>query len=264
METYKSLLTQSVVGMPVLSVEIRRERTINVEPDQFTEHVIGRQITHIRRRAKHIVFHLNAPYVLVVHLMLGGWMYFGSADDVPKHESQVILSFAGGRKLFFQGLRLGYLHLLTYPQLEEKFRGLGPEPLADDFTEAMFEKVLRRKRGVLKTALVDQHCIAGIGNCYSDEICYEAGVLPLRRVQDVPSTTISALYRAMHAVLERAISFGGYMEFPFCQGDELTGGYNDHCLVYDRGNEPCLRCGHLVIQTSHQKRKVFYCPHCQH
>ncbi|GMA63626.1 endonuclease VIII [Alicyclobacillus fastidiosus] len=247
METYKSLLTQTVVGMPVLSAEIRRQRTINIAPDQFVQQVTGRQITHVRRRAKHIVFHLDAPYVLVVHLMLGGWMYYGSTEDVPKHESQVILSFANGRKLYFQGLRLGYLHLLTYAQLEEKFKDLGPEPFEQIFTEAVFQQVLRRKRGVLKAALVDQHCIAGIGNCYSDEICHEAGVLPLRRVHDIQPETIAALHRAMHAVLERAISFGGYMEFPFFQGDEFTGRYNDQCLVYDRGNEPCLRCGHLII-----------------
>lgn len=263
MEHYRVLLEPRVLNRPITQVMVNREKTVNVAAGDFIRQVAGTCILHVQRRAKHLIFGLDSGQSLLLHLMLGGWLYYGSADDTPLHSSQVILNF-GVDQLFFQGLRLGYLHLLVPNALAAKLASIGPEPTSSTFTLHTLKERLATKRGVLKTALVDQKCIAGIGNCYADEICFEAHIRPLIKIGDMTEGEFRALYEAIPLVLNRATAIGGYMEFPFYHGDKQTGAYNTHCLVYDRGTEPCPRCGHPIVQTEHVGRKVFYCPECQH
>lgn len=263
METYRAQLQQTVAGRCITGAEVLREKTVNMEAADFLRGVIGQQIGPIARRGKHILFPLASGQTLVVHLMLGGWMYYGGRNDEPGHRSQVILTLDNGRQLFFLGLRLGYLHLLNAEELADRLGKLGPNPLSPDFTREVLQQAIERKRGALKTTLVNQHCIAGIGNCYADEICFEAGIRPLTKIPALQAQSYARLHAAMPHVLERAIAYGGYMDHPFTNNDTVTGGYNEHCFVYDRGGEPCPRCHQPIIQTAHTGRKVFYCANCQ-
>lgn len=260
METYRTLLGQIVVGKPIERVEVEREKTINVPVDEFRRRVQSRTIASIGRRAKHLLFRLDSGDVLLLHLMLGGWMYCGTERDKPDRTAQVVLSF-GDRNLYFIGLRLGYLHLYDAAGAERKLAGLGPEPFT--LSENRFAALLRSKHGMLKPAMTDQKTIAGIGNCYADEICFDAGILPSRRIGTLSDSEWSALYRSMNKVLQAAVRFGGYMEHPLYRGDALTGGYDSRCAVYDRGGEPCVRCGAPIVQTELASRKLFYCARCQ-
>lgn len=262
METYRRLLQQQIIGLTIADTHVEREKTINMPPSRFAQIVSGSRLTLIDRRGKHLLIHLENSYVLLLHLMLGGFLYLGTAEDKLSRTSQVALSF-GNRILYFHGLRLGYLHLLTTEQIDERLADLGPEPLAPSFTPAQFSQLLSGKRGILKTALVDQHWLAGIGNCYSDEICFHAGILPTRRIPELAPEEVTRLYQSMQAVLNEAMQYGGYMETPLYKGDGLTGGFNDRCRVYDRGGEPCLRCGHAIVGDKLSSRKVFFCTNCQ-
>ncbi|TMV50272.1 Fpg/Nei family DNA glycosylase [Paenibacillus mesophilus] len=262
METYRTLLVQRIVHRPVTAVEIEREKSINVPVEAFKRRVEGRAIANITRRAKHLLFHLDSGDILLLHLMLGGWMFYGTDREKPDRTAQVVLSF-GERSLYFIGLRLGYLHLLDRAEAERKMSGLGPEPLEYDFTVERLSRLLRRKRSVLKPTLTDQKTIAGIGNCYSDEMCFDAGILPNRAIGMMSDEDFAALHRSMHKVLNEAIRFGGYMENPLFPGDALTGGFDSRCVVYDRGGEPCVRCGTPIVQDELASRKVFYCTRCQ-
>ncbi|GIP32653.1 Fpg/Nei family DNA glycosylase [Paenibacillus sp. J2TS4] len=262
METYRMLLTKLVVGKPITDVRVGRPKSINVLPDRFHGELVGRTIMEIQRRAKYLIFRLDSGSSLLLHLMLGGWMHFGTEADKPDRNTQVEIDFGAGT-LYFIGLRLGFLHLLTEPQLSERLGELGPEPLALDFSEATFRERLQSKKGALKPLLTNQQWIAGIGNCYSDEICFEAGLLPTHNSGEIGPDVASALFRSMRTVLQRAIHKGGYMENPLYCGDGLTGGYNDAYLVYDRGGEACYRCGHSIVSDHLSSRKVFYCSNCQ-
>lgn len=262
METYRQLLGRQLTGLMITEAEINREKSINVPPAEFTRQVQNSTITSIDRRAKHLIFRLSSGKNLLLHLMLGGWMYLGNDEDNPDRTKQVILSF-GSRKLYFIGLRLGYLHLLSAEELEKDFEELGPEPLDPGFTAASFAQLLEKKRGMLKTSLVNQHFIAGIGNCYSDEICHQAGLLPMRKIEELSEMEKSRLYSAIKTVFANAIQSGGYMDEPLFKGDLITGGYNERCMVYDRKGESCLRCGSQIVKEEISSRKTFYCPGCQ-
>jgi len=262
MENYRRILNQKLAGQRITAIEINREKSINVVPSLFIQTVKMQKIVTISRRGKHLLFHLQNGHVLLLHLMLGGWMYYGTADDKPNRTIQVRLSF-GQNHLYFIGLRLGYLHLFSEADVLQQLSHLGPEPLDDEFSLQQFLNLLGEKRGGIKAKLIDQEFIAGIGNCYSDEICYHAKLLPKKKIEDMQNEERVQLFHSMKQVLINALNHGGYMENPLFQGDSLTGQYNNLCLVYDREGEICGRCGSQIIKEMISSRKSFYCPNCQ-
>ncbi|TLS50163.1 DNA-formamidopyrimidine glycosylase [Paenibacillus antri] len=264
METYKNLLNERIAGKTVRAAEVTREKTINVPVDAFKARAEGRRLERVDRRAKMLLFRLDGGDALALHLMLGGSMFYGTPEEAPDRTAQVILTFDDDdRRLYFHGLRLGYLHIYDPPDLEAKLRKLGPDPLDPRFGPNELAAALRRSRGALKFALTDQAVIAGIGNCYADEMCFAAGIHPLRKLTDMSASQLQTLYPAMQSTLSEAMRYGGYMETPLYAGDKLTGGYNDRCKVYDRGGEPCFRCGTPITKTESNGRKVFFCERCQ-
>ncbi|WP_409305845.1 Fpg/Nei family DNA glycosylase [Peribacillus sp. SCS-155] len=262
MENYKNLLTDLIVSRTITGVQINREKSINVPPISFKGMVEQQMITDISRRAKHLIFHLQNGNALLLHLMLGGWIYFGTDQDKPDRTVQVQLDF-GHQSLYFIGLRLGYLDIHDSLSLQSKLSDLGPEPLDNSFTEEVFRGLVKRKRGIIKTSLVDQHFIAGIGNCYADEISYHARILPARSINSLSDTEVSQLYHSIRFILSDSANIGGYMENPLFKGDSKTGKYDDLCKVYDREGEPCERCGSNIILKKLSSRKVFFCNGCQ-
>ncbi|WP_409254130.1 Fpg/Nei family DNA glycosylase [Bacillus sp. SCS-153A] len=263
MENYKNLLSERIQNKLITDVEVGREKSINVSVDEFTQLVKNRTLKKVTRRAKHLLFHLDNDVVLLLHLMLGGWMFFGSEQDKPDRTIQIRISFEN-QHLYFIGLRLGYLHL--YKGFEEaaiELEDLGPEPLSPPFSVEQFLDLAAKRRGSLKTTLVNQQFLSGIGNCYSDEICFHAGLLPQRKFNEVSEHEIRQLFQSMQFILKDAANSGGYMEQPLFTGDTLTGGYNTKCRVYDREGEPCSRCGSPIIKDEISSKKTFYCANCQ-
>lgn len=262
MENYRILLNKKIAAQIITEIQINREKSINVKPEQFINTVLHQKILKVDRRGKHLFFHLQNGNVLLLHLMLGGWMFYGTEEDKPKRTIQIRLSFEQNH-LYFIGLRLGYLHLYSRKEVQQQLSDLGPEPLTNDFSLNEFLTIMSGKHGRLKPKLLDQEFIAGIGNCYSDEICYHAKILPTKDMDDIYETERIQLYHSIKYVLSDALNHGGYMGNPFYKGDKLTGGYNNLCLVYDREGEKCRRCGVLFIKEMISSRKTFYCPNCQ-
>jgi formamidopyrimidine-DNA glycosylase len=262
MENYRLQLNQMVINKIIKDVIINREKSINVPPDSFVKKVKGQSISRIERRAKYLLFHLQNKQVLLLHLMLGGWMFFGRKEDKPKRTIQLQLSF-GEKHLYFIGLRLGYLHLHTDTELKELFAPLGPEPLQNSFTAEFLTKRIKGRKGRIKSLLLDQEFIAGIGNRYSDEICFEAGILPNRKVESLSSNQVLRLFHSIKEVLMRAAASGGYMDQPLYPLDTKTGRYFKSLKVHGRANEACIRCGSPIQEGTISSRKTFYCAICQ-
>lgn len=246
----------------ITDIQINREKSINLKPELFKNTIMHQKVININRRGKHLLFQLQNGHVLLLHLMLGGWMFYGTDAEKPNRTIQVRISF-GQQHLYFIGLRLGYLHLYNQNETEQKLSDLGPEPLEMTFTLNEFLKRIAVKHGRLKTALLDQEFIAGIGNCYSAEICYHAGIIPTKDIDDTSESERSQLFHSMKFVLQDAIKHGGYMENPFFYGDLLTGSFYKVRKVYDREGENCDRCGATIVMQMVSSRKTFNCPNCQ-
>ncbi|NBD23477.1 Fpg/Nei family DNA glycosylase [Paenibacillus glycinis] len=270
MEHYRRLLAERVAGQPITNVIVTRPKSINVPVETFERELIGRTVWFVERRGKMLLFHLDNGKRLLLHLMLGGLIRYeshaptaeGLPQERPDRSVQVTIGFPDA-DLCFIGLRLGYIHLLTVKEALARLADLGPEPFDSRLTLEGFKARFKGKRGSLKTAFVEQRVIAGIGNCYADEIAFEAGIRPDAKLAEIESESWERIYNAMHAVLKDAVAKGGYMELPLTNDDTVTGGYNDHCRVYDRGGETCPRCGGTIVQTELNARKLFYCPSCQ-
>lgn len=262
MEHYKKVLEPRIVGKAITDCQIEREKSINSPICEFAQRVKGKTVVSIERRAKFLAFHLSTGNPLLLHLMLGGKLFYGTEEESPDHTKQITLTF-GEHSLFFIGLRLGYLHLLSTKELEEEWRPLGVEPLSSSFTEATFKDLLKKKRGRLKSALVDQSFIAGIGNRYSDEICFEAALFPGRDITTLNEQERSLLYEKIQSVLKDAIQAGGYLDLPVYKGDQQTGGAEEQMKVHRRAGEPCPRCGTTIVEEKIASKKTSYCPNCQ-
>ncbi|KAA9006513.1 Fpg/Nei family DNA glycosylase [Paenibacillus spiritus] len=263
MENYRRLLSQHILNKPITEVIVNREKSLNVEADVLRQTLPGARIIFVERRGKHLLFHLSDGRRLLLHLMLGGLLFYGTEDQRPLRSTQIEIVF-GENRLYMMGLRLGYLHLLSVKETEAALSKLGPELLDRRMSAERFKERVRGRRGALKTMFVNQTVFAGIGNCYSDEIAFQAGLRPDSPVQGLGDDALGRLYEAAGTVLRNATDIGGYMEMPFMEGDTVTGRYNDRCLVYDRGGEACYRCGGTILKEELSGRKVFYCPDCQH
>ncbi len=261
METYKTSLESLIGGLKITDVEIGREKSINVPVHRFTMQISNQTITSINRRAKYLIFQLQDGSCLLLHLMLGGWMFFGKEEDKPNRTIQVKLSF-GEQHLYFIGLRLGYLHLLSLEEVKEEFEKLGPEVLDPGFTLDIFHQLMQKRKGAIKTTLINQGVLAGIGNGYSDEILWHAEIRPDKKINDLDYQQLTRLYHSIQFILKKGIEQGGYMENPLYKGDGKTGGYQFY--VYDREGEECSRCKASIIEDEISSRKTYFCPNCQH
>lgn len=261
METYKALLSPLIIGKEITDVVIGREKSINVPVEQFRQKVLNQRIISISRRAKYLNFQLQNGSNLLLHLMLGGWLFYGKEEDKPNRTIQVKLSF-GDQHLFFIGLRLGYLHLLSPDLINKELEKIGPEPLSPSFTSDAFLQIMQKRKGAVKTTLINQEVIAGIGGGYSDEILWHAEFRPDRKLTDFDSQHLIRLYNSVQFILQKGITQGGYMENPLYKGDGKTGGYP--FFVHDREGVPCQRCQTPIVKVEISSRRTFYCPDCQH
>jgi len=260
METYKSLLSSLIVGQKITSVTIQREKSINLPVDTFMRQVTNQTIISVRRRAKYLIFQLKNGSCLLLHLMLGGLMFFGKEEDKPNRTIQVKLSF-GEQHLYFIGLRLGYLHLLSQESIQEEFEKLGPEPLSPHFTLDNFQQLMQKRKGNIKTTLINQEVLAGIGNGYSDEILWHSQIRPDKKISDLDEQQLSKVYESIQFILQKGIREGGYMENPLYKGDGKTGRYIFY--VHDREGEPCSRCRTQIVKKEIASRKTYFCQSCQ-
>ncbi|MEQ6391388.1 zinc finger domain-containing protein [Bacillaceae bacterium S4-13-58] len=155
------------------------------------------------------------------------------------------------------------MHLLSQEATENELKDLGREPLDPSFTLETFLQEASSKRGRVKTTLTDQQFIAGIGNRYSDEICFHSRILPMKNMNELTAEQVKQLFLSIQHILKEASNRGGYMSELFFVGDQRTGGYVPHFKVYNRKGEKCDRCGATIIREKISSRKTFFCPGCQ-
>lgn len=265
MERYRQLLFETVVGKQIVKVEVERPKSINVDVNEFKTSITGGFVEGISRRAKYLIIHLHGGLFLITHMMLDGRLYYGEkAQDNLPGTPHITFDFADGHSLYFCGLGLGFLHLVTREGVEKETEGIGIEPLSPEFTVDTLIRIFKSRRGVIKPLLMDQKLIAGIGNAYSNEILFASGILPQRKIPSLEESDYQKLWQVIPRILKKGIENGGYIEEPFAAWDNLTGGQNHHFLVYDRGGQPCPVCGTPINQTKLNGRWTYYCTVCQH
>jgi len=284
-ETVRRGLEPAMVGARIEKVELRRKDIRFPFPPRFRERLTGRWIAALGRRAKYLLFRLDDGETLIAHLgmsgsfrveaaettTLGGFHHKRSKD--PKHD-HVVLHLDNGKIVTYNDpRRFGFMDLVasgaleTHPRLIE----LGEEPLAPEFDARRLAELFAGRRAPLKSALLDQKKIAGLGNIYVCEALFRARLSPSRPASTLadaagnPTRTAHALVKAIRAVLEEAIEAGGSTLRDHRRADGELGYFQHGFSVYDREGLRCPRprCRGTVARLAQFGRSTFYCPECQ-
>lgn len=265
-ETVRRSLVDLVVGRRVAAV--RGDTFGGVMGDAGIEataaRVVGRAVVGVRRRAKYLLIDLDDGTSLLVHLRMTGRLVVTSREEPPLRFEHLRIELDDGFDVRFADQRKfgRVLHLL--PADVGRLEGrLGPEPLGRRFTTEALSLALARRTGKLKSVLLDQRLLAGLGNIYVDEALFRARLHPERRANTLSANELRRLHRAIRTVLREGLVHRGTTFSSFQDATGAEGGNSRNLRVYGRGGEPCLRCGRPLVRTAVGGRGTSYCAHCQ-
>lgn len=264
-ETVVRSIRKQLEGRTIASALVHWRRTVVAH--DFEEHVIGARMVRVWRRAKYIVIDLERKKrpsgAIVGHLRMTGRIHVEKRAFDPGPYKKVELELDDGRVLHFVDVRkFGRFEFSAEP--ERVLGELGPEPLSEDFTVAWLDAALRAKRRVLKSLLLDQSFLAGLGNIYVDEALHRAGLHPLTSSERVRTADSARLHAEIQAVLSAAIDREGSSFDVFYRTPEGNPGqYQDEFQVYGRDGEPCRTCGTIIERLVVGQRGTHVCPRCQ-
>lgn len=255
----------------VVGARVERVRTWNRslrEPvsRSLSRRVAGRRIERLRRRAKYLLLDLEGDLTVVVHLGMSGRFTLVPATEARQPHEHVALYLDCGRRLRLRDpRRFGLVLALPAEGLDadRHFRHLGVEPLGEQFDGALLAAAARGRRAPIKSFLLDQRIVVGVGNIYASEALYRAGIHPRRSVARVSATRWDRLADSVRATLESAIEQGGTTLNDFTNGAGEPGYFQVSLAVYDREAEACERCDSKVRRIVQGNRSTFYCPGCQ-
>lgn len=248
----------SLIGQTVQSVRLLWSRTL-AEPDLETFQALlpGQTVRDVGRRAKFLTITLTES-ILVIHLRMSGDLRVEPSELPLATHDRMVLDFNSGWRLSFNDTRkFGRAWLLNDTQ--SLFAPLGPEPDDPALTPARFHAMLQEKKRAIKPLLLDQHFLAGMGNIYTDESLYRAGLHPLQSSELLDMQDAERLLEAIHLTLAKGIeSNGASIDWVYRGGD-----FQNHFQVYQQTGNPCPRCGQPINKTTVGQRGTHFCPCCQ-
>lgn len=263
-------------GRRIVRADVRREGLRWPFPERMAERLTGARVARLRRRSKYLLADLSTGETLLIHLgMSGRILISGETPGVfhharlplDKHDHVVLDMDNGARITFNDARRFGAMDLFAtgddsaHPLLAR----LGPEPLGNRFDETTLIAALAGKGAPIKTALLDQHIVAGLGNIYVCEVLHRAGIHPARKAGRISTARVARLVPVIREVLKEAIAAGGSSLRDYRQTDGELGYFQHSFRVYDRAGQPCPTpgCTGTIRRIVQSGRSSFYCPVCQ-
>jgi len=288
-ETVARDLQRWVSGATIESATVNWDRTIRhpQPPERFAAEISGTTIQRVDRRAKTVLLHLADGRVMTVALRMTGALIVTDAGTPDDPYARVVFQLADGRELRYRDVRkFGRIGLWPGGGLRsvgagrgarsrkiaedgrryrigEVFAGHGPEPLSRSFTAERLKERLSRRSARLKTLLLDQSFIAGVGNIYADEALWRARLNPLRAANTLTNAEIRRLHRSLRQVLRQGITNRGSSFSDYVGVDGEPGANAERLAVYRRTDQPCYRCGRPISRIVVGQRSTHFCPRCQ-
>lgn len=275
-ETVMRGLAPSMQGAVITRAQVNRPDLRWPFPDNMADRLYGARVDRMWRRSKYIMAELSTAETLLIHLGMSGRMLVSGdplgnfAHDHPAAEKHdhVILDFDNGARVTFNDpRRFGAMDLLTTAEQDKHklLAGIGPEPLGNQFNESYLIAALQGRKLPLKSALLDQKIVAGLGNIYVCETLYRGKIHPTRRACDATANEVGALVPIIRNVLSEAIKAGGSSLKDFRQADGELGYFQHSFDVYGREGDPCKTpdCPSHIERITQSGRSSFFCPTCQ-
>ncbi len=263
-ETVRRHVERSLAGRKVESLEVRHPRMLRYQPGGTLPLVEGRAVGRVGRRGKYLLVSLE-DLTWVTHLGMSGRIRLSCAEDPPERHTHVVASFEGGAQLRLVDPRtFGFIQVLDPGQLQaSSVASLGPDALLDAPGDLRTRAASRSV--AVKTLLLDQRFLAGIGNIYADEILHRAKIRPDRRADGLAAAEADRLREAIRPVLAEGLSWGGTSldDLAYLLPDGSAGRFLDQLRVYGREGEACRRCGGTILRSVIGGRSSYWCEGCQ-
>lgn len=261
-------LEKNIVSQKIVSVEVLLGRMIKWPGEEdFRALLTGASVKEVGRRGKYLLLHLTNDCMLVVHLRMTGRLCYTAAGETPDAYARINFHLESGDMLVYADTRtLGTLYMLKAGE-EWRISGLvnmGPEPLSPEFTPEYLNGVLKKQRGKIKSFLLNQKYIGGLGNIYADECLFLAGILPTRSGISLDDAEIKRLYECINKVIADGIRDGGTTFRDYRNSEGGKGSHQENLFVYGRDKEKCRSCGNEILKIEVGGRGTHYCPNCQH
>ncbi|MBY5994089.1 bifunctional DNA-formamidopyrimidine glycosylase/DNA-(apurinic or apyrimidinic site) lyase [Ferrimonas balearica] len=248
----------------VVSQVVVREPRLRWPVSDRIQDLVGQRVRSVSRRAKYLLLETEAG-VLILHLgMSGSLRVLNPAPPPGKHDHLDLVLDSGAVLRLNDPRRFGAAIWWQLPlEAQPLLAKLGPEPLTLAFNVDHLATRLKGKKGAIKTALMDNHVVVGVGNIYANEALFAAGIHPKRAAGNVSRARLGKLVEEVKRVLARAIEQGGTTLKDFTQADGKPGYFVQQLNVYGRGGLPCNTCGTELREIKLGQRATVYCPHCQ-
>lgn len=260
-QTVVNTLRPRLIGSIVRAVRLKRADILQPPGVRFASLLKGRSVRAIDRRGKRIIFTLDNDEQFYVHLGMSGQLTVAASADAPQrpHTHLLISLSTGGQLRFCDPRRFGGVWWLgAGADFDE---GMGPEPLTIR-PRQLADRLLRTRRAI-KSALLDQTLLAGLGNIYADEALFAARIHPLSRAEDLSAAQFLVLTRSIKSTLRRAIRLGGSTLRDYIDANGSSGRYQNRHDVYGRAGKPCPQCGSSIRRIVVGGRSTHFCPNCQ-
>lgn len=266
-ETIRRTLQERVLNLPILATKVLYPRLLqNCTELELAQALYGRAFKQIDRRGKYLIFHLDSEDRVVFHLrMTGKLVAVPWSFPMEKHTSlQVILDRNLELRLVDQR-KFATMHLLQGPGygIIKGLATMGEEPLSDEFTPDYLLAQCRGRKAPIKSVILDQRRIGGLGNIYADESLYRARIFPGRPAGSLTPKEIHRLHASIQAVIQEGIAYRGTTFRDYVDGDGRVGGFQERLQVYGREGQACLACGESIHRIRIAGRSSSYCPNCQ-
>jgi len=273
-EVMRRDLEKDVVGRKIQTAEVRPTRNAmrvirrHGKRKEFTSRLEGRKFTKAERRGKYVLLHLDNGDVLVVHFGMSGQFVRGNKrQPLPPHTHVVLTFNQGGDLRFVDPRTFGEMFVTTADELGKvkELQHIAIDPLDHVFTWQTFGGLLAQRASKLKPLLMDQKFISGLGNIYSDEVLFAAGLRHDRMSDSLSSQEVRRLYRALQEVLQEAIRYRGttLVDEAYVDLFGKPGEFQAELKVYGREGQPCRRCRTPIQSVKIAGRSSYYCPQCQ-
>jgi formamidopyrimidine-DNA glycosylase len=257
-------MEKEIAGKKISEVEVCNPKCLNMPLEQFRNASVGKTIESVENRGKWLLIKLNSKNVLLFNPGMGAdTVYFKPGDNMPeKYQIEVVLN--DGTGFTIRVWWFCYLHIVHQDRLgEHKLAGkLGLSPLDEKFTFDYFKQLLSKNRGNIKSFLLDQKNVAGIGNVYIQDPLFEAGIHPKRKIQSLTEKEVEALYKSLRSVLKESIKLGGLAYEKDFYGNNGSYGKNQFKIAY-KPSQPCPVCRTTIQKVKTGSTSSFICPTCQ-
>lgn len=266
-ETVKSGLKENVINKKIVKIQTSNKNLRLPFAQDLEAKLKGSKIIDVRRRARYLLIELDNSYSLIVHLGMSGKLnFFNEFDNNTKKHDHFIAIFEGQKALIYNDpRRFGFVDLIETKKVDshKMIKNLGPEPLSEDFNFEYLAKKLSNKSMNIKTTMMDNKIVVGVGNIYINESLFFSKILPTRLAKDLKKSEISLLVENIKMILAKAIKKGGstLRDYVNLKGD--VGEFQFDFKVYGRNNEKCFDCSGFIKKIKQNGRSSFYCPNCQ-